>query len=115
MLANWLRAGFASGRVTTSYPKHRPEQIQQHAGWHTLVKVVGTCDRPDCICTDICPTGAIALCMSETTPVVDAGACIGCGHCVAQCPAGVFAWLEDIDLTATSRDGLVTPTGGEIR
>lgn len=113
MLANWLRAGLASGRVTTAYPGHK-ERLVQHHTWHTVAQASKTCCQSDCICTAICPTDAI----DQTTAgglEVDAGACIGCGRCIAQCKDGVFVWTQEIDLAVPTRAQLVPRNGGRSR
>ncbi|MCL6625277.1 NADH-quinone oxidoreductase subunit NuoB [Alicyclobacillus shizuokensis] len=98
MLANWLRAGIASGRITTKYPRNAAELTQRHPAWQTVATETRACGRESCSCIDLCPTGAIAF---DTThaPVVNALACIGCGRCVEGCPEGIFAWSKQIDLS----------------
>ncbi|RIV19209.1 hypothetical protein D2Q93_13095 [Alicyclobacillaceae bacterium I2511] len=108
MFANWLRSGWASGRVTTRYPFHRTEILQQHSNWHVVPKIVASCSRSECSCTHLCPTGAIG---KDVTGVwLNQAACIGCGRCVTQCPVGVFAWSPVIDLAVTQMESLRTRT-----
>ncbi len=110
MFGNWIRSGLASGRVTTPYPK-KQETLQQHDAWHTFVVTVASCEEKACSCIDLCPTDAITY-IGAGMPMVDTGACIGCGRCVTLCPTQAFAWSHDVDRATLSRDELILKFGG---
>ncbi|MCL6452584.1 MAG: NADH-quinone oxidoreductase subunit NuoB [Alicyclobacillus sp.] len=97
MLANWLRAGVGSGRVTTRYPHPTFRDEDGCRAWHTVAAGgARPCLAAACDCAQICPTGAIRF-RTDLLPEVDAAACIGCGRCIEACPEGVFAWSDRID------------------
>ncbi len=102
MFANWLRSGWASGRVTTDYPSRREHVLEKHHNWNIIPSIITPCHRFECECQDLCPTGAISK--DKTGIQLDRAACIACGRCIAQCPQGVFAWSADIDLAVTRKD-----------
>ena len=127
MWAHWLRSGLASGRITTAYPRERRAVLAAHAAWRPFPEIVRACPEEACAqCAALCPTGAIEVSgkgvsgkevagKSEGTGLrLDLGACIGCGRCVAGCPAGTFAWSAELDLAAADRRRLrmESPGGG---
>lgn len=112
MLANWLIAGLASGRVTTKYPHHR-EQMLSPFNWDSIPKLNKPCPSASCtLCIQICPTSAIKwIEMDKSSDVgssieLDGGACITCGRCVKQCPEHVFVWDSAIDRSEIKKENL---------
>ncbi|MDO4291545.1 MAG: 4Fe-4S binding protein [Eggerthellaceae bacterium] len=46
-------------------------------------------------CADVCQANAITIAKNELT--IDAGACVGCGACVAVCPTAALVSLDPMD------------------
>lgn len=109
LLANWLRAGLASKRITTPYPREREQLEQVHPHWKTLVSCGGSCEHEPCQCTQLCPTEAIRH-TAKGAIEVDQGACVACGRCVHECPNKTFAWTNTVDTAARQRVELVDGT-----
>jgi len=113
MLADWLRSGLSSRRVTTTYP-YGKEANPIHRNWRTVPVIVSACKSTmPCRCGDFCPTQAIT-CPDGFAVQIDVGSCIGCGRCVNLCPQ-VFAWSGDVTVAASGRRRLISVAdGGEM-
>ena len=110
MWAKWLLAGLASGRVTTTYPRHRERELPKYRV-HSVPVMNRPCSDFGCAeCAEACPTDAITIVQERGRDAVrlDAAACIACGRCVDRCPDGVFAWPEAIDRAEASRERLIS-------
>lgn len=114
MRAQWLLAGLASGRVTTTYPRHRERELPKHQ-LNSIPAMNRSCSDAECKeCSQVCPTEAITRVQTQAGSSVrlDVGACIACGRCIDQCPESVFAWTEAIDQAEVRRERFISTIEG---
>lgn len=100
----WILRGLSNGIVTTKYPK---KSDSYGNNWHGSIKIThdsiqGTRDQ----ITDVCPTNAISLKMSQLS--IDRGLCILCGQCVDSFE-NIFAFTPDFETATIAREHLIVP------
>ncbi|MHB1628934.1 MAG: NADH-quinone oxidoreductase subunit I [Bacilli bacterium] len=113
MRAEWLLSGLASGRVTTTYPRQREQELSRRR-WNSIPTMNGPCSDTACReCSEVCPTEAItrAEAQGDAALRLDVGACIACGRCVDRCPEGVFSWTEAIDRAEVRKQRFISTMG----
>src|SRR5947208_10525211 len=107
-----LRKSFATGVVTTSYPRTPPE-VSSHARGRPEIDFANWKDaRP---AAAVCPTGAIA-CLERKdarTATLDLGKCIFCGLCAEADRA--IRMTNDCELAAWKREDLITGADYQLR
>ena len=115
----WALRGLRSGVLTTAWPRGRDAYFEE---FPATVEVLNTPDahrlaesiahQP--VLDQICPTGALKATdqTAGNRPLVDHGACIGCGRCVLAAPE-LFAWRRGAGTASLSRRALVARQGPE--
>ncbi len=116
MWAEWLLTGLASGRVTTTYPRRREQELAEMR-WNSVpvMDIDRRCDDAACEqCAKVCPTEAITRVQEADGPALrlDVSACIACGRCVDQCPEGVFSWGTAVDRAEIRKERFISTAKG---
>jgi Ni,Fe-hydrogenase III small subunit/ferredoxin len=98
----WALRGLRNGVLTTRWPARPDEYAASTRGPVTVLsrETAGSS-------TSLCPTDAIQADPSGSV-LVDQGACILCGRCVAARP-DIFGWSAGPAQAALTRTGLVVP------
>jgi formate hydrogenlyase subunit 6/NADH:ubiquinone oxidoreductase subunit I len=101
----WITRGLRTGILTTRYPRERDSMPAAYRG---AVRVSGERCRPETAapCVAVCQPHALSL--EEGALRVDLGRCITCGLCVAACPFEALIMTPEFELSARTREDLVT-------